>query len=113
MERKRKVEGKERALLLQKQAEEENEQKRKQRNQGIVIISKWESERKKQIEKMRVKNKEEEKAFIKSLKTGNADEVWGRVISLIDVKETEYKGGKNVGRMRQCILGKKKDGVKK
>ena len=113
MERKREEEGKERALFLQKQAEEENEQKRKQRDQGIAIISKWESDRKKRIEKMRVKNKEEEKAFIESLKTNHGDDVWDRVISLIDVKESDYKGGKNVGRMRQCILCRKKDGVKK
>lgn len=44
------------------------------------------------------------------LKEGKANP-WERVIENISIKESDYKGSKNVSRMRTCITNRKNDAM--
>jgi hypothetical protein len=50
-----------------------------------------------------------ETVFKNTQKGEKYSSTWEKVLSFIDIKESDYKGSKNVVRMRQTLLNRKKD----
>lgn len=70
--------------------------------------------RQKALEKRRGFNRQNEEEFLQNrtrIKDGKKNP-WERVCENIDIKESEYKGTKDVSRMRNVILVRKSDMMK-
>ena len=71
------------------------------------------SKRKENIEnrkKLNLKNENDNKENKKSLKEGKLN-VWEAVVENIDIKESDYKGTKDVNRMKEVIINRKNDNI--
>ena len=57
-------------------------------------------------------NAQNEKDFLNERTNGNVSKMnsWDKVIDNITLKESEYKGTKDVSRMRNVIINRKNDG---
>jgi hypothetical protein len=70
-------------------------------------------QRQQNLERRQKTNKENEEEFLQNrnnIKEGKTNP-WEKVVENIDLKESGYKGTKDVSRMRQVILGRKGDFV--
>jgi hypothetical protein len=88
-------------------------EKRKRREKGAETYSEWDKKRKVAIEKRKRANKEMEAVFKSNQKGEKFSNTWEKVLSLVDIKESDYKGSKSIVRMRQTLLNRKKDFDKK
>jgi hypothetical protein len=71
------------------------------------------SKRKENIEnrkKLNLKNENDNKENKKLLKEGKLN-VWEAVVDNIDIKESDYKGTKDVNRMKEVIINRKNDNI--
>ena len=93
-------------VLAERDDQECNEKKLRQKNGRTVLMALFE-ERKRKIKSQRIKNKEDESAF-KLNQSTNTVTGWNRVLSLIDIAASNYKGTKDISRMRQVISTKAK-----
>jgi len=70
----------------------------------------WMNDQKKGMESRRLLNREEHEAKQKAKETNTLyKNSWDKIASNITLKEGDYPGSKDVGRMRQSILSKKAD----
>lgn len=72
------------------------------------------SKRQEEISKrkaMNIKNEEDNLSNRKLIKEGKKNS-WENVVDNISIKESEYKGSKDISRMRSVILNRKNDKVK-
>ena len=86
---------------------EENER----REEAMKFINEFEQKRQEEITKRKqinIKNEEDNLANRKLIKEGKKNP-WENVVENITVKESEYKGTKDVSRMRNVILARKND----
>ena len=71
------------------------------------------SKRQEEISKrkaMNIKNEEDNLSNRKLIKEGKKNS-WENVVDNISIKESEYKGSKDISRMRSIILNRKNDKV--
>lgn len=71
------------------------------------------SKRQEEISKrkaMNIKNEEDNLSNRKLIKEGKKNS-WENVVDNISIKESEYKGSKDISRMRNVILNRKNDKV--
>ena len=59
---------------------------------------------------MNIKNEEDNLSNRKLIKEGKKNS-WENVVDNISIKESEYKGSKDISRMRSIILNRKNDKV--
>ena len=70
------------------------------------------SKRIEKIKHQKETNAQNEKVFLNERTSGNTIKTnsWDKVIDNITLKESEYKGTKDVSRMRNVIINRKNDG---
>lgn len=67
-------------------------------------------QRKEEIINKRRVNEEEEQAFLNLKKEHNSGKnPWEKVIANVEIKEGNYQGNRDVGRMRQCMNARRND----
>ena len=69
----------------------------------------FEAKRQEEIAKRRKANEEKNSEVNKNIEGGNNAESWGRINSNIDLKDSEYKGSKDVQRMREAMMNRTND----
>ena len=107
----RMAEENERRQKIAAKQEKEMKMKNERREEAMKFINEFEQKRQEEITKRKqinIKNEEDNLANRKLIKEGkkNPQE---NVVENITVKESEYKGTKDVSRMRNVILARKND----
>ena len=69
----------------------------------------FEQQRQENIAKRRKELEEKNNNINQSQGGGNNAESWGRINSNIDLKDSEYKGSKDVQRMREAMINRTND----
>ena len=78
-----------------------------------IFFNFFHSKRRENIEnrkKLNVKNENDNKENKKLLKEGKLNP-WEAVVENIDIKESDYKGTKDVNRMKEVIINRKNDNL--
>ncbi len=99
-ERKEKIKEK---MLKEEQLRNEIIQKAKK------YLAEFEEERQENIAKKRKALEEKNSDINSSSEAKNNADSWGKVNSNIDLKDSEYKGSKDVQRMREAMMNRTKD----
>ena len=99
-ERKEKIKAK---MLKEEQLRNEIIQKAKK------YLAEFEEERQENIAKKRKALEEKNSDINSSSEAKNNADSWGKVNSNIDLKDSEYKGSKDVQRMREAMMNRTKD----
>lgn len=108
MDKARIEENRQRCEELSSKEDREAEEKRDRQRAGLVKLKEWEEQRKERIKQKREINIEEEKAFKKKQDmVSTQGNTWEKVVQYLDIAPANYKGTKDVTRMRQVILAKK------
>lgn len=101
----------ERMQKIQAKSDKELELRNNIKKEAADYMLKFQEERLKKIQENHQKLLEQEKLFLEQKQKGGSANPWEKVNSQIDVKEGDYKGSKNVSRMKEIIMNKKNDGV--
>ena len=105
----RQKEAEERKAKINKKIEEEEKKRNDIRQKAAEYIAEFEEKRQ---EKIALKRKElEEKELNRNKgenKEGNS-EMWSKVSGNIDLRESDYKGTKDVQRMREAMMNRQMD----
>ena len=107
----RMAEENERRQKIAAKQEMEMKMKNERREEAMKFINEFEQKRQEEITKRKqinIKNEEDNLANRKLIKEGKKNP-WENVVENITVKESEYKGTKDVSRMRNVILARKND----
>ena len=107
----RMAEENERRQKIADKQEMEMKMKNERREEAMKFINEFEQKRQEEITKRKqinIKNEEDNLANRKLIKEGKKNP-WENVVENITVKESEYKGSKDVSRMRNVILARKND----
>ena len=107
----RMAEENERRQKIAAKQEMEMKMKNERREEAMKFINEFEQKRQEEITKLKqinIKNEEDNLANRKLIKEGKKNP-WENVVENITVKESEYKGTKDVSRMRNVILARKND----
>ena len=109
----RQQEAAERMKKIEAKREREMELRNETRAKAAEFMTKFMGERKQKIAEnhQRLVEQEKERDILKQKeKSGEAKvNLWEKVSSEIDIKEGDYKGSKNVDRMKEIIMNKKND----
>ena len=103
----RKKEADERKAKIQEKIKKENELREEIIKKAKEYMIEFEEKRQENIAKRR-KELEEKNSEINKEPQSNADS-WGKVNSNIDLKDSEYKGSKDVQRMREAMMNRTND----
>ena len=105
----RKKEAEERREKINQKIEKENKLREEIIKKATQYMIEFEEQRQERIAKKR-KELEEKNSESNLNKDGgsNADS-WGRINSNIDLKDSDYKGSKDVQRMREAMMNRKND----
>ena len=107
MDQEREEEEKKLKIRLQEKGAKEEEEKGKRQAKGKATLQGWLNERADIIKAMNGKNIEEEAKMKQNQRTLEMNGTpWDRVSMYIDLKPANYKGSKDVTRMRQVIVAK-------
>ena len=98
----REKEAQERKEKRNKKILEEEEKRNEIRKKAAEYLVEFEEKRREEIAKKRKILEENEKKGISS--TGGSGDAWDKVKGNIDLKDSEYKGSKDVQRMRDAML---------
>ena len=105
----RQKEAEERKAKINKKIEEEEKKRNDMRQKAAEYMTEFEEKRQ---EKIALKRKElEEKELNRNKgenKEGNS-EMWSKVSGNIDLRESDYKGTKDVQRMREAMMNRQMD----
>jgi len=95
---------------IEDKAREEDEKKSERRLRAAQTLKQMQSERLAVVEKRREINNANEIEARKNRKDKEEYKTpWDKILANIDVKEADYKGGRDVSRFRQALLNKKSD----
>jgi hypothetical protein len=101
-------ENKKRSMELSNKEDQEADEKRRRQQEGLEKLQQWEAKRKLRIKEKRKSNIQEEKAFKeKQASVSTQGNTWEKVMQYLDIAQSNYKGTKDVTRMRQVLLAKK------
>ena len=79
------------------------------RKKAAEYLVEFEQKRQENIAQKRKSLEEKEKNKNEGNDTGNNSDSWKKINSNIDLKDSEYKGSKDVQRMREAMLNRKDD----
>ena len=113
--KERLAEEEERRKKITEKIELELKIKNENREKAVEYMNEFESKRQEEITKRKAQNIKNEEDFIEEKKLGREGKKnpWESVVENITVRESEYKGSKDVSRMRQVILSRKNDELSK
>ena len=96
----RQKEADERKEKINKKMKEEEEKRNEIRKKASEYLVEFEEKRQEEITKRRKMLEEQEK----NINNTNKEDSWSKVKDNIDLKDSEYKGSKDVQRMREAMM---------
>ena len=105
----RQKEAEERQEKIKKKREKEEELRNEIIKKAREYMIEFEEKRQENIAKRRKELEEKNSEVNKNTGGGNNADSWGRVNSNIDLKDSEYKGSKDVQRMREAMMNRTND----
>ena len=105
----RKKEADERKEKINQKIKKEEELRKEIMKKAAEYMVEFEQKRQEYILKRRKELEEKNSDLNKNNEKGNNADSWGRVNSNIDLKDSEYKGSKDVQRMREAMINRTKD----
>lgn len=105
----RKKEADERREKINQKMQKEMELRNEIIKKASEYLVEFEAKRQEEIAKRRKANEEKNSEVNKNIEGGNNAESWGRINSNIDLKDSEYKGSKDVQRMREAMMNRTND----
>ena len=105
----RKKEADERKEKINQKIKKEEELRKEIMKKAAEYMVEFEQKRQEYILKRRKELEEKNSDLNKNNEKGNNADSWGRVNSNIDLKDSEYKGSKDVQRMREAMMNRTKD----
>ena len=105
----RQKEAEERREKINKKMQKEEEERMEIRKKAAQYLSEFEEKRQEQIAKKRKELEEKELNQNQQNNTNGTSDSWSKVSGNIDLKDSEYKGSKDVQRMREVMLNRQND----
>ena len=102
----RQKEAEERREKINKKIQKEEEARMEIRKKAAQYLLEFEEKRQEEIAKKRKELKEKELNPNQQNNTNGTSDSWSKVSGNIDLKDSEYKGSKDVQRMREAMLNK-------
>ena len=102
----RQKEAEERREKINKKMQKEEEARMEIRKKAAQYLLEFEEKRQEQIAKKRKELEEKELNQNQQNNTNGTSDSWSKVSGNIDIKDSEYKGSKDVQRMREAMLNK-------
>ena len=102
----RQKEAEERKERINKKRQKEEEARIEIRKKAAEYLAEFEMKRQEEIAKKRKILEEKELNPKKENNSNGASNSWSKINENIDLKDSEYKGSKDVGRMREAMLNK-------
>ena len=104
------IDKQERAQSQYLKQEDEQRQKQQRKQTGRDQLSNWLAEKSKQSELRKQLNKQNEiEAAEEKKRLKTTTNQWERVISNVEINQSQYVGGADVTRMRQAMIARKND----
>ena len=79
------------------------------RKKAVEYLAEFERKRQDEIAKKRKILEEKQLNPNKEINTNSTSDSWSKVSGNIDLKDSEYKGSKDVGRMREAMMNRQKE----
>ena len=106
----RQKEAEERKEKINKKIEEEEKARNEIRKKALEYLKEFEEKRQEQITKKRKELEEKElNPNQQNNANGGTSDSWSKVSGNIDLKDSEYKGSKDVQRMREAMMNRQND----
>ena len=105
----RKKEADERREKINQKMKKEEELRNEIIKKAAEYMVEFEEKRQENIKKRRQELEEKNSETNQNVGGGNNADSWGKVNSNIDLKDSEYKGSKDVQRMREAMMNRTKD----
>ena len=105
----RKREAEERREKINQKIQKEMELRNEIIKKASEYLVEFEAQRQENIAKRRKALEEKNSENNQDKEGGNNAESWGRINSNIDLKDSEYKGSKDVQRMREAMMNRTND----
>ena len=105
----RQKEAEERKAKINKKIREEEESRMEIRKKAAEYLVEFEMKRKEEIAKKRKELEEKELNQNKENNANSTADSWFKVSDNIDLKDSEYKGSKDVQRMREAMMNRQND----
>jgi len=105
----RQKEAEERREKINKKMQKEEEERMEIRKKAAQYLSEFEEKRQEQIAKKRKELEEKELNQNQQNNTNGTSDSWSKVSGNIDLKDSEYKGSKDVQRMREAMMNRQND----
>jgi hypothetical protein len=105
----RRLENEERIKKIRKKQEDEIKMKSDLRSKAFEFIQNFNDQRNRKRGENLKQNRINEGNYLEEKKSLKSANPWDRVVEHIDIKESNYKGVKDVSRMRETIIGRRND----
>ena len=105
----RKKEAEERREKINEKIKKEEELRNEIRKKASEYMVEFEEKRQENIAKRRKELEQKESENNTNANGGNNADSWGRINSNIDLKDSDYKGSKDVQRMREAMMNRTND----
>ena len=105
----RKKEAEARREKINQKMQKEQELRMEIIKKANEYLKEFEDQRKEAIAKRRKELEAKNTQINENKSGGNNQDSWGRVNSNIDLKDSDYKGSKDVGRMREAMMNRTND----
>ena len=105
----RKKEAEERKEKINKKIQKEEEARMEIRKKAAQYLLEFEEKRQEQIAKKRKELEEKELNPNQQNNTNGTSDSWSKVSGNIDLKDSDYKGSKDVQRMREAMMNRQND----
>ena len=105
----RKKEADERKEKINQKIQKEEELRREIRKKAAEYMVEFEQTRQENIQKRRKELEEKNSETNKNVGGGSNADSWGRINSNIELKDSEYKGYREVHRMREAMMNRSND----
>ena len=105
----RQKEADERKAKINEKIKKEEEARIEIRKKAAEYLTEFEMKRQEEIAKKRKALEEKESNQNQGNNTDGTADAWSKVSGNVDLKDSEYKGTKDVQRMREAMMGRKND----
>ena len=105
----RQKEDEERREKINKKIEQEEKMRNDIRQKAVEYMAEFEAKRQELIAKKRKEFEEKELNRNKDSNPQGNSEMWSKVSGNIDMRESDYKGSKDVQRMREAMMNRQQD----
>ena len=107
----RQKEENERRNKIKEKMEFELKKKEELRQKAVEFLNDFENKRLEEIEKRKAENIKKENEILENKKLAKEGKInpWESITEIIAMKDSEYKGSKEVKRMREVIINRKND----